>query len=428
MALIILLVVVGLLGIRTMPAMAGSQDVPISIADQTSPPLLQDEDQQNPAIIALPNKNKWLVVWEDWRNWNTSGADIYGRFIDGDGSYCGNEFVICSQPGNQTVPTLAYRPSGTVLVAWQDSRGTTGSGFIYYNTINVSLLDATGSGFALGGETALSYKSIGGDSLTSRQRPDAAYDAARDQFWLVWIESRNALQRIEEQAFGVSGTNATVFWQFGDTNYIGYATIAPGNPTVNNTEIIRNLTSSANTIRRISHTLTKSVDTYEYEYFTNVNNVTVACDELTAETLIVWEGSRRKVTLTCTFEEGMTEPVEGDPNAIPPVEAKPAEVRIEGPSYDDTFFSELKQGTWEDDTEGEVHIYSLFDKYIHQAVVLSQKLDDISGIAGHYPSAAFEPIHRKFLVAWETQQDNGFSKVYGQLLFSGGGLYGPNHL
>ncbi len=403
-------------------------NLPVSIIDGTSPPQLQGEDQQNPTVIALPDKNKWLVVWEDWRNWTSTGADIYGRFIGSDGSsYCGNEFIICGQPGDQTVPTLAYRPGSTVLVAWQDIRGTAGSGFVYYKTIDVSLLDATGSGFALGVETALSYVSIGGDSLTSRQRPDAAYDAARDQFWLVWIESRNALQRIKEHAFGVSGANATIFWQFGDTNYIGYATIAPENPTANNTEIIRNLTSSTNTIRRISHSSTTTVDTYEYEYFTNINNVTVACDELTAETLIVWEGSRRKATLTCTFEEGMTEPVEGNPDAIPPVEAKPAEIRNEGPSNDDTFHSELELGAWEDDTEGEVHIYSLFDKYIQQTVVHSQRLD-ISGIAGHYPSAAFEPIHRKFLVAWEAQQDNGFSKVYGQLLFSGGGLYGSNHL
>ncbi len=428
-ALVIILVLTGLLGIKTMPVSAGSQmaDMPISVIDGTSPPQLQSEDQQNPAVVSLPDKNKWLVVWEDWRNWNVTGADIYGRFIDGKGNYCGNEFIICNQPGNQTMPTLAYRQAGsTILVAWQDTRGTVDSGFIYYNTINVAFLDANGAGFTLSGETAVAYTSIGGDGLISRKLPKAAYDTARDLFWLVWVESRNALQRIEEYAFGVSAARVT--WRFGDTESIGYATIQGWEPTTIQTEIIRNGGASSNTsIRQISHLTTKDKDTYTYEYFTGVNNITVACDKLTAETLIAWEGTRGKATLTCTFEEHEAEfcTIEGSgEEATETCETRPM---VEGASADDYFLSELELGTWEGDDDGQVHIYTLFDKHINQTVVHSRRLDS-TGIAAHYPSAAFEPVGRKFLIAWEAQQDNGFSKIYGQLLFSGGNPYGANLL
>jgi hypothetical protein len=415
----------------TISARAANQgmDFPVSIIDGTSPPQLQGEDQQNPTVVALPDKNKWLVVWEDWRNWASTGADIYGRFIDQNGNYCGNEFIICNQPGSQTVPTLAYRPGSIVLVAWQDVKGTPSSGFIYYNTIDVSLLDAAGNGFTIAGETAISYTSIGEDGLISRKRPHAAYDAARDLFWLVWVESRNALQRINENAFGVSDTAANVFWRFGDPDYIGYATIAGWDLTVSNPEILRNDTSAEATIRRISHTSTTTEDKYEYEYFSNVNNVTVTCDALSAETLIVWEGKRGKATLTCTFEEHEHEITrqDGEDEDGNPIYVTETEVQIEGPSYDDTFHSTLELGSWEGDTAGEVHIYSLFDKSIPLTVVQSQQLD-APGTSAHYPSVAFEPVSRKFLVAWEAQQENGFSKIYGQLLFSGGGPYGANLL
>ncbi len=429
-ALIILLVVVGLLGINTIPARAGSQtiDLPISIIDGISPPQLQGEDQQNPAVVALPDKNKWLVVWEDWRNWTSTGTDIYGRFIDGSGNYCGSEFIICGQPGNQTVPTLAYRPGSTILAAWQDARGAADNGFIYYKTIDVTALGADGSGYVLSDEIPLSYTSIDGDNLISRQRPGAAYDAARNLFWLVWVESRNALQRINENAFGVSAASANISWRFGDTNYIGYATIGGSNPADNNPDILRNFSGNSS-VRRITHTTTATEDKYEYEYFTNVNNVTVACDALAAETLIVWEGRRGKATLTCTFDEHEHEVTKqiGEDAEGNPIYETVTEVQIEGPSYDDTFHSTLELGTWAGDSEGKVHIYSLFDKNIPQTVVQAQQIDG-SGISAHYPSTAFEPVSRKFLVAWEAQQENGFSKIYGQLLFSGGGSYGPNQL
>ena len=86
------------------------------------------DDQQNPQVIYLSDRNLYFCVWEDWRNRLTTGADIWGQFINPDGSQCAAAFPITQAPGNQTVPQVAYRqdPSGIdskLVVTWQDSRG-----------------------------------------------------------------------------------------------------------------------------------------------------------------------------------------------------------------------------------------------------------------------------------------------------------------
>ncbi len=100
------------------------------------------EDQQNPHVIYLPDKNLWFAVYEDWSNRATTGSDIKGRFIKEDGSLCGDEITITNDTGNQTLPWAAYRDkdstvSGTgndiILVVWQDVNGSTTDGYI--NTI-----------------------------------------------------------------------------------------------------------------------------------------------------------------------------------------------------------------------------------------------------------------------------------------------------
>jgi hypothetical protein len=405
-------------------AFGATVEVPITVVDGVTPALTLKDDQHNPAVIALPDKDLWLVVWEDWRNWGGSGVDIYGRFIDANGACCGAEFAVCVQPGNQTVPALAYRPTGTVLAVWQDTRGSfDGGGYIYYRAIDVAMLSAASPGaYLLGTEVSMGYTSIGGDRLVSRRLPAVDYDPTRDLFWLAWVESRNAIQRISEKPFGVSPDYTN--WQIGDADYIGFGMIDGAAPANNYADIMRN--SSTSTPRLISRALDTDEDVLVFEYFTNINNVAIACDQFAAETLIVWEGVRGRATMTCTFaehEEDFVVDVDAEGNET--IETRPL---VEGPSSDDTFTTRLELDTWEEDGDDPgQHLFYLFDKHIFQGSVHAQRVDASEG-AAHYPSLAFEPVHRKFLVAWETQEENGFSKVYGQLLFSGGGPYGPNRL
>ncbi|MBN2232803.1 MAG: hypothetical protein JW781_08310 [Deltaproteobacteria bacterium] len=420
-----MMVLVPVLTTVALPALAAdTADVPVSVVDGVSPALPLEDDQHNPAVIALADKDLWLVVWEDWRDWGTTGVDIYGRFIDANGAYCGAEFAVCAQPGNQTVPALAYRPTGTVLAVWQDTRGSAeDGGYVYYRAVDVSLLSPAAPGaYVFGAEAKMGFSAIGGDRLVSRRLPGVDYDATRGQFWVAWVESRNAIQRIAEKPFGVSPGYTN--WQIGDADYIGFGVVDGAVPAANYADIVRN--SSTSTPRLISRAVGAEEDILVFEYFTNINNVVVACDQFAAETLIVWEGVRGRATMTCTFEEHEVDfIVDVDAEGNETVETRP---QVEGPSSDDTFFTELELDTWEEDDEDPGHhLYCLFDKHIFQGSVHAQRIDASAG-AAHYPAAGFEPVHRKFLVAWETQEENGFSKIYGQLLFSGGGPYGPNRL
>jgi hypothetical protein len=82
------------------------------------------DDQQNPQVIHLDDKDVYFVVWEDWRARNAvasdditklAGADIWGQFINPDGTSCGGPFAITNKlAGNQTIPHAAYRPGDKI--------------------------------------------------------------------------------------------------------------------------------------------------------------------------------------------------------------------------------------------------------------------------------------------------------------------------
>ncbi|MEW6219907.1 MAG: choice-of-anchor D domain-containing protein [Thermodesulfobacteriota bacterium] len=654
-------------------ARAALEGVPFAISGSG-----EQADQQNPHIVALPDHDLWLVIWEDWRNWQTTGADLYGGFVNLNGTACGSPFVISNAAGNQTVPQAAYRDTpddsdDTVLVVWQDTRGDGDGGFIYYRGLNVSALAADCSGLVLepAQEQEVSFVQTAtyidpsyltaptGDTLRSRKLPKVAFDPVRDRFWLNWTESRTSLQQVSEICFNPNNPHFAM-WVFGDPALPGYVsldgatlaelpghlgyiplisadlgpangiatvfsgtlvnrpvtplyvsaltlipyaaeildtadgatvyfdqpvlhppiqpgtvvlqtqlpfteaagtgdgverrfttflanapvlpgtvriqagadvvtdngsgvlagngtgvvnyttgavdvtfTVAPalatavqasytgtitatdngagslsaglgsvnydtgrilvafdvipanGTPlvidyqqlvflqddgagamtgaggvgTVNYTtgavsltfdapplagtaiaidywygvyaDVIRNLGTSTN--RRLSSTVTPLRETYVYEYFTNLTNMTVASDTTSPETLMAWEGIRQTATLTCTCTDvNKNEACDfGEPTAD----------------------SLLTAAT----DDGLVHVYSLFDKIIPVGSVPTQRLDN-SSAPNYYPSVAFDPVHRKFLTTFEDTRAGSATKVYGQLLHSGGGLYNANFI
>lgn len=75
------------------------------------------------ARSAASNGSVFLLVWEDNRNIETTGVDIYGLRIDAQGTPLdAAPFAICTAPKDQFLPTVAARPGGTFLVAWSDAR------------------------------------------------------------------------------------------------------------------------------------------------------------------------------------------------------------------------------------------------------------------------------------------------------------------
>ncbi len=216
------------------------QTILISVPDN-NPTVFLDEDQQNPYVISLPDKGIWFVVWEDWRNWNTSGSDIYGRFINADGAFCGNEVLITNSAGNQTVPRIAYRNGGPqspstdqLMVVWQDTRGDDTGGYVYYKTMDLTGMGGTCAVNSNVAETPVGYNSVFGETLRSRYLPKISYDEDRDIFWIVWVEGRSAIQHIWGKPFYHMGYNNNYSWSFEDTTSAAFFRVKGGTLTTDN--------------------------------------------------------------------------------------------------------------------------------------------------------------------------------------------------
>lgn len=251
-----------------------------------------------------------------------------------------------------------------------------------------------------------------GDTLTSRKSPRIAYDPVRDRFWVVWKESRSTLQRISEICFGL----AIAAWEFGDnSSFPGYVMLDGSkvfdNPTlaelpnsigINGADIIRN--GLVRTNRLISAGLAALTETYDYEFFTGLNNITDATDITEPETFMAWEGQRQKgeMVCTCTDKNGNSACDPGEP-----------------------ITSTFKVTPFDD---GFNHIYGLFDKEISKTSVVSKRLDTSNAATAYFPALGFDPITKRFLAAWEDMRDGLTKKIWGQLVYSGGGLYNINFL
>jgi hypothetical protein len=74
-------------------------------------------------------RKKYFILWEDGRNqadltsgWkNITDLDIYGKWMNADGTAFSDEVVFCEEPGIQRYSSLAYaEKSDRMLVAWQE--------------------------------------------------------------------------------------------------------------------------------------------------------------------------------------------------------------------------------------------------------------------------------------------------------------------
>ena len=68
------------------------------------------------------NADEYLVVWEDNRN---SDTDIYGQFVQSNGTLKGKNFPICTVSGDQYWPRLDFDPiNNRFLIVFEDWRNT----------------------------------------------------------------------------------------------------------------------------------------------------------------------------------------------------------------------------------------------------------------------------------------------------------------
>lgn len=494
------------------------------------------EDQQNPRVLYLQDRQLYFTVWEDWSNRLTTGADVYAQFSKEDGTVCGPSFAVNNAAGNQTVPAVAYKPGGNILVAWQDTTGSTAGGYVLHtnftpplnpgvcaayagpgalaatqvgfnprkmntvtygtlpvvtnevlgtgngatrsyisstsqlpvaNSITVALSDGSvtltdnGSGLLTGVGGAGSVNYLTGsvkpsftaapadgvsiiitytyrvinnsytsnvnnpdDGLASRKMPVAQYDNVRDEFLIAWVESRTKINSLDIVAFpGSQLATSRITWEFGDTSFAGYVRLNGGSfaektsllSPVTGADIIRNYnydeqssTSTTGTSRFISGTGDGITLQQEYEFFTDVTSVALAVDSTSPEALFIVNAKKIKGDLdvkcddknadkACEYGEGVTSTF------------------VENPA-----------------DSGATNIYFAFAKDVSKGVVKLRSLDNdpLTGKAvatdSSHPAAVFDPITKRFLVAWEDTRNGSNTKIYGQLINSGAGLYNSN--
>jgi hypothetical protein len=89
-------------------------------------------DQISPAVAT--DGTDYFVVWEDYRNAATTGADIYGARITADGTVQdANGIPITTASSDQLAPAVAGS-GGAYLVVWQDGRNLANSGADIYGS------------------------------------------------------------------------------------------------------------------------------------------------------------------------------------------------------------------------------------------------------------------------------------------------------
>jgi hypothetical protein len=118
---------------------------------------LSTSKQTSPYVAYDTVNSRYFVAWQDSRNASSStGLDIYGQYLDGDGTLRGNNYPICTAQFDQYTPVMAFDSFNQVYLAmWKDARNID-------NSPNPNTgSDIYGSIFSLGNPSLQALKSDG---------------------------------------------------------------------------------------------------------------------------------------------------------------------------------------------------------------------------------------------------------------------------
>jgi len=93
-----------------------------------------DSPYQYKPAVAVGVDGTYLIVWEDLRNWDEHGADIYGQWLSASGVPLGANFALSTDPYNQYAPSMVAGQganAGSFFVVWEDNRASDASLALY---------------------------------------------------------------------------------------------------------------------------------------------------------------------------------------------------------------------------------------------------------------------------------------------------------
>ena len=137
--------------------------------------------QLGPSVAYDSANQKFLVVWGDNRNSAATGEDIYGQFVNANGTLNGSNFIISNANDSQYSPQVAYDSANQrFLAVWTDSRNSAATGQDIYGQFVNANGTLNGSDFIIS------------NANDSQYSPHVAYDSANQRFLVVWQDFRNS--------------------------------------------------------------------------------------------------------------------------------------------------------------------------------------------------------------------------------------------
>ncbi len=140
--------------------------------------------QTHVGVIYNPVRQNYLVSWNDSRN-TLNETDIYGIFVNPDGSFDGKEFLICDIPKSQYYPAMIYNSKDDeILVVWEDFRDC---------TTEVCIEDLSS---LYGRRLASDGSFIGNEFLViagnhDNRQQNLVYNPDLNEYMVVWNDRRN---------------------------------------------------------------------------------------------------------------------------------------------------------------------------------------------------------------------------------------------
>jgi hypothetical protein len=182
-------------------------------------------NESGPVVTHNTTANEYLVIWTDWRQENTRGADIYGRRINADGQRLGHDFRISGKNaiGSDGLSDVTYNSADDeYLVVWMDDRHGPDHPDIYGQRLSPNAI-RLGTNFRISDEhpSHVPYDDI-------EYRPVVAYNALDNQYLVAWSDSRNYPgvdiygQRLSRRGEHI-GPSIRVSWDMGVTGNTGAA-------------------------------------------------------------------------------------------------------------------------------------------------------------------------------------------------------------
>lgn len=141
--------------------------------------------QQSPSIAYDGINKKYLVIWVDLRNRESTSSDIYGQLVNDDGTLYGSlshdNFPICTASEMQDNPTLSYNTVNyNFLVVWQDYRYKDTTRYdIFGQLLEVDYSPLDGNNFCIS------------MAENNQINPKIAFDEYNNKFLLAWTDYRN---------------------------------------------------------------------------------------------------------------------------------------------------------------------------------------------------------------------------------------------